>query len=109
VARTDDIIKRRGEKVSPVEVENLLMGIDGVLEAAVVGVPNELLDEAIGALAVLDSGSDLTGKRIELTCRAKLESLVVPDQTLVVPALPKTESGKIRRAGLRDLAAEPQT
>lgn len=103
VARADEIIKTRGEKVSPVEVENTLMGIDGVVEAAVMGVPDDLLGEAVRAFVVLGPDSDLTPKRIELVCRARLESFMVPREILVVPELPKTESGKIRRAGLREL------
>ena len=109
VARADDIIKTRGEKVSPVEVENVLMGIDTVLEAAVIGVPDERLGEAIRAFVVLDEASGLTPKRIELLCRAQLESFMVPQQIVVVTELPKTESGKIRRAGLRDLGVDTRT
>ncbi len=52
VARRDDIIKSRGEKVSPREVENAIGRLDGVLEAAVIGVPDEVLGEAIKAFVV---------------------------------------------------------
>src|SRR6185436_7650621 len=56
VGRRDDIIKSRGEKVSPREVENVLYGLEGVLEAAVIGVPDEVLGQAIKAFVVLKSG-----------------------------------------------------
>ncbi len=59
VGRSDDIIKSRGEKVSPVEVENALFAIPGVEEAAVLGAPDELLGEAIHAYVVLGEGVEL--------------------------------------------------
>ena len=62
VARKDDIIKSRGEKVSPKEVENVLYGLHGVVEAAVIGVPDPILGEAIKAFVVAD-GDELTEAR----------------------------------------------
>ncbi len=53
VARKDDIIKSRGEKVSPLEVERVLYDIDGVIEAAVIGVPDPVLGQAIKAFVVI--------------------------------------------------------
>ncbi|HEV3478341.1 MAG TPA: class I adenylate-forming enzyme family protein, partial [Gaiellaceae bacterium] len=64
VGRTDDIIKTRGEKVSPLEVENALHGIPGVSQAAVLGVPDEVLGEAIRAYVVLDEGAEVTEQEI---------------------------------------------
>jgi long-chain acyl-CoA synthetase len=103
VARNDDIIKTRGEKVSPTEVEHALIAMPGILEAAVIGVPHELLGQAIRAYIVLEEGAELTPRAIQLMCRAKLENLMVPEQVVIVPALPKTESGKVRRAALSEL------
>ena len=57
VGRRDDIIKTRGEKVSPLEVENVLFGIAGIREAAVIGVHDEVLGEAIRAYVVLEDGA----------------------------------------------------
>ena len=56
VGRMDDIIKSRGEKVAPKEVENMLMNIPGVKEAAVIGVPDEILGQAVKAFVVLEEG-----------------------------------------------------
>jgi long-chain acyl-CoA synthetase len=102
VGRNDDIIKTRGEKVSPTEIEHALVAMPGIVEAAVIGVPHDLFGQAIRAYVVLEEGT-LTPRAIQLMCREKLENLMVPEQVIIVPALPKTESGKIRRAALAEL------
>ena len=56
VGRMDDIIKSRGEKVAPKEVENVLYNIKGVQEAAVIGVPDDILGQAVKAFVVLEQG-----------------------------------------------------
>ncbi len=107
VGRSDDIIKSRGEKVSPVEVENALYAIQGVREAAVIGVPDELMGEAIHAYVALDDGSELTARDIIGSCRERLESFMVPAEVIFLDELPKTASGKIRKKGLLESAAAP--
>ena len=62
IGRGDEIIKSRGEKVAPKEVENVLMNIPGVKEAAVVGVPDELLGQAVKAFVVIEQGR-IVGER----------------------------------------------
>ena len=72
VGRKDDIIKSRGEKVSPREVESVIHGLGGVREVAVVGVPDPVLGEAVKAFVVLEDGSKLTVEEILRYCAAKL-------------------------------------
>ncbi len=100
VSRKDDIIKTRGEKVSPKEVENVLYSMDGVAEAAVIGVPDEILGEAIKAAVVPKEGVKLTGKDVLRHCREYLEDFMVPKYVEICTALPKTDTGKINRRGL---------
>ncbi len=102
--RSDDIIKTRGEKVSPIEVENCLHGIPGVREAAVLGVPDALLGEAIRAYVSLQEGAVLTEKEIKAACMARLENFMVPKEVVFLPELPKTATGKIRKKGLGEAA-----
>ena len=97
VGRTDDIIKTRGEKVSPVEVENVLHAIDGVREAAVVGVPDELLGQAIRASVVLKSGATLTDRQIRAYCASHLENFMVPRDIVICADLPRTTTGKVSK------------
>jgi amino acid adenylation domain-containing protein len=101
VGRMDDIIKSRGEKVAPKEVENALMNIPGVREAAVIGVPDEVLGQAIKAFVVIEEASALTEAQIQRACRSRLESFMVPQTIVLVPELPKTSTGKIKKTTLR--------
>lgn len=97
VGRKDDIIKTRGEKVSPKEVENVLYALEGVKEAAAVGVPDPVLGQAIKAVLVLGEGVTLTEKEVLRHCARHLEDFMVPKSVEFRDALPKTDSGKIRR------------
>lgn len=100
VARKDDIIKSRGEKVSPKEVENALYAIEGVFEAAVIGVPDELLGQAVKAFVVCQPGVTLTEREVIRQCLSRLESFMAPKHVEFVEALPKTDTGKVKKTGL---------
>jgi len=100
VGRTDDIIKSRGEKVSPVEVENVLHGMPGVREAVVVGVADDTLGQAIRAYVALDEGAALSEKQIRAWCAARLESFMVPREVVFKSELPRTATGKLSRRAL---------
>jgi len=100
VGRMDDIIKSRGEKVAPKEVEAVLFDIPGVKEAAVIGVPDEVLGQAVKAFVVLEANANLTERAILLRCQAMMESFMVPKHVALVDSLPKTETGKIKKEGL---------
>ena len=100
VGRTDDIIKSRGEKVSPVEVENALATIAGVKEAAVVGVADGLLGQAIRAFVVLHTDVSMTEREFKRACMERLENYMVPRDVVFLGELPKTESGKVRHKSL---------
>jgi len=100
VARSDDIINTRGEKVSPVEVEHVLYGIPGIREAAVLGVPDDILGEQVCAFVVLDPDVSLSEQEIRRACRARLENVMVPTRIVFLPELPKTPTGKIRKREL---------
>ncbi len=102
VSRKDDIIKSRGEKVSPLEVENVINELPDILEVAVLGVPDELLGEAIKAVVVLREDSKLTSKAIIGHCARRLENFMVPKYVSFEESLPKTTSGKIRRTTLKE-------
>lgn len=100
VGRKDEIIKSRGEKVSPREIENVIYSIDGVVEAAVVGVPDPVLGEAVKAFVVTKNGSPVTKKDVLRHCSMHLEDYMVPKLVEFAAELPKTDTGKIRKASL---------
>ncbi|MBK7644948.1 MAG: acyl--CoA ligase [Planctomycetes bacterium] len=100
VARKDDIIKTRGEKVSPREVENVLLALEGVLGAAVVGVPDELLGQVVRAFVVKRADSGLDEKSVLRHCSRALEDFAVPKRVEFLDELPKTPNSKIDKQAL---------
>jgi acyl-coenzyme A synthetase/AMP-(fatty) acid ligase len=96
----DDIIKSRGEKVAPKEVEAAIYGIPGIKECAVVGVDDTILGQAVKAFVVLENGASLTERQVILECQGRLESFMVPKHVAFVSDLPKTTTGKIKKTGL---------
>ena len=101
VARKDDIIKSRGEKVSPREVENAIYSLDGVRDAVVIGIHDDILGEAVKAFVVLKDGHKLTEREVIRHCLAHLENFMAPKYVEFVAELPKTDTGKIKKSGLR--------
>ncbi len=99
IGRKDDIIKSRGEKVAPKEVENVLYAMPGVLEAAVIGVPDELLGQAVKAY-IVPKDPGLTKQDVLAHCRRNLEDLMVPKFIEFRSELPKSASGKIHKRAL---------
>ena len=100
VSRKDDIIKSRGEKVSPREIENVIYEMEGVVEAAVVGVDDPVLGQAIKAFVVIRDGAALTEKDVQKFCSKHLEDFMVPKHVEFRRELPKTDTGKIKKTGL---------
>lgn len=100
IGRMDDVIKSRGEKVAPKEVEHVLVNIPGVKEAAVIGVPDDILGQAVKAFVVLEKGITLTEKQLQKECQSRLENFMVPKYIALVQDLPKTDTGKIKKTGL---------
>jgi amino acid adenylation domain-containing protein len=97
VARKDDIIKSRGQKVAPREVEEALLAHPGVREAAVVGVADAILGEAVHAHV---AAADLSERELRRHCAALLEDHLVPQRFQIHTELPKTVNGKIDRRAL---------
>jgi long-chain acyl-CoA synthetase len=100
VGRKDDIIKTRGEKVSPREVEDVLHAMPGVAEAAVIGVPDEVMGEAIKAVVRPQPGVGLTAGQVIHWCSLKLENFMVPKFVDFAGEFPKTSTGKISKRKL---------
>ncbi len=101
VGRKDDIIKSRGEKVSPKEIENVLYALEGIREAAIVGVPDDVLGKSLKAIVVIAEDVKIEARDIIAHCRAHLEDFMIPREVEFRTALPKTGTGKIRRAALQ--------
>ncbi|MFF7172628.1 SDR family NAD(P)-dependent oxidoreductase [Streptomyces pseudovenezuelae] len=105
--RANDRIVRGGENVDPVEVEQVLRALPGVLDAAVVARPHPLLGEVPVAFVVPEEQAVDTGALLR-ACAEVLSAHKVPEDVLFTPAIPRTAAGKPRRAVLREgLAARP--
>jgi amino acid adenylation domain-containing protein len=101
IARKDDLIKTAGERVGPREVENVIYELEPVREVAVVGVPDEILGNAIKAFVAVQDGTTLTEAEVIVHCRSRLEKWMVPKYVEFRRELPKTDTGKIRARALR--------
>jgi long-chain acyl-CoA synthetase len=106
VGRTDDLIKCRGEKVYPREIEEVLHAVEGVREAAVVGVPDRLLGQAVHAHVAPENGFELDPKALRRECAERLEVHKVPARISVHNELPRTGRGKVDRRALVAFSAE---
>jgi long-chain acyl-CoA synthetase len=102
VSRSDEIIKSGAKKVAPKEIENVLYELEGVLEAAVIGIPDPVLGKVIKAFIVLNeqSQNSLTVEDILKQCYQSLEAYKVPQQIEIRKSLPKTSGGKIKKTDL---------
>ena len=103
ISRKDDIIKSRGEKVSPLEVENVVCQLPGVAEAAVVGVPDSVLGQAVLVAVTLQEQAHVTERDIRAHCARHLEDFMQPKFVDIVADLPRTDNGKVNK---RAIAAE---
>jgi len=101
VDRKKDMILVSGFNVFPNEIEAVVAALDGVLECACVGVPDERTGEAV-KLFVVKSDPALTAEAVEQHCRDSLTAYKVPKQIVFIDALPKSTVGKILRRELRD-------
>jgi long-chain acyl-CoA synthetase len=100
VARKDDMIKTKGERVSPKEIENALCEMDGVAEAAVIGVPDDIFGQAIKALIVRNKRGEVTEQAVLKYCSKTIEPFMVPKYVEFVDSIPKNASGKIDKKQL---------
>jgi amino acid adenylation domain-containing protein len=95
VGRMDDIIKSRGEKVAPKEIEAVLYSMPGVRECAVIGVPDPVLGQAPKAFVVVEPGAAISEQELRRFCQERLESFMVPAVFELRSSLPKSDNGKI--------------
>jgi long-chain acyl-CoA synthetase len=103
--RTDDIIKTRGEKVSPLEIEKTIYKIDGIKEVAVIGVPDSILGESIAAFVTLYPHCDINREIILKECLMNLEPFMIPQNIFFLEQMPKSSNGKFDKFELKKLVA----
>ncbi len=104
VGRCKEQINRGGEKIHPPEVEEFLHHHPDVAEVAVLGLPDAKFGEIVAAWIVLRPGASLSPEDIGAYCRGKITHFKIPQHIEIVPALPRTVTGKVRKHVLRDQA-----
>lgn len=105
VGRADDVITSSGYRIGPFDVESALLEHPGVVETAVVGVPDPQRTEIVKAFVILGDdaqGSDELAEELRLLVKNRLSAHAYPREIEFMDALPKTPSGKIQRFMLRD-------
>ena len=103
VGRKDDMIKTKGERVSPKEIENILCSLDGISEAAVIGIPDEILGQAVKAFIVKKDDAALSKNDILLFCSKNMESFMMPKEIEFLESLPKSPNGKADKKLLKQM------
>ncbi len=106
VGRKKDMIIRGGYNIYPREIEDLLFTCPGVLEAAIVGVPDSVLGEKTCACIRAQPDAHIGAAEIQDFCRGKLADYKVPDCVQFFDAFPQTPTGKIYKARLREAVAK---
>jgi crotonobetaine/carnitine-CoA ligase len=101
VDRIKDVIRRRGENISSLEVEEVLREHPAVSDVAVYAVDSELGEDEVMAAVVVKDGHDLDFEQLVEFCRPRLAAYAIPRFLLELDALPLTENGKVRKPELR--------
>lgn len=102
VGRIKELINRGGEKISPIEVDAVLLGHPDVAQAVAFGVPDQKYGEEIHCAIIPREGSNIDAEEVLKYCKKNLTSFKVPKKVFITDSLPKTATGKI----LRRLVAE---
>ena len=107
--RRSDMIKTGAHRVHPGDIEDVIAEIPGVSEVAVVGIDDKVLGQVIKAFVVAPGLPPNSESHIKAHCRERLATYKIPRDIAFVSALPRTASGKVRRAALLDNLLEPDT
>lgn len=102
IDRIKDSIRRRGENISPFEVEQVLLAYRAVAEAAVYPVHSELAEDDVMAAVVARPGAVLDPEELWAFCRTRLPSFAVPRYLDILADLPRTDNGKVQKYKLRE-------
>jgi acyl-CoA synthetase (AMP-forming)/AMP-acid ligase II len=101
VGRRDTMIKSSGFRISPTEVEEMLFSNGKLRQAAVIGIPDEVLGQTIKAFVVPRNGEGIDASQLLAYCAEKMPRYMVPKTIEVLDELPKTTSGKVDYPALR--------
>jgi acyl-CoA synthetase (AMP-forming)/AMP-acid ligase II len=98
--RLKELINRGGEKISPLEVDEVLMDHPAVQQVVTFGMPHDKLGEDVAAAVVLREGKGATERELRDFAATRLADFKVPRKVLILPEIPKGPTGKLQRIGL---------
>lgn len=101
VGRATDMIKSGAHRISPKDIEEVALEVDGVAEAVAVGIPDELLGQVIKLIVVRRPGVELDAKAIQRHCKQNLAAYKIPKLIEFSESIPRTSSGKVQRFKLQ--------
>lgn len=103
VGRSKDFLKCGGHRVSCKEVEDRLLGFDGLVEAAVVGIPDDRLGEAVKAFVVPREKTGTLLARLQAFCEEQFPPHLIPKEIVVLQELPRSPAGKVLKPALKQM------
>lgn len=101
--RETDLITCGGYKVSPPEVEDVILTLPGVREVVAVGMPHRMLGEVVKAVIVTAPGADVTERQVIHHCMSRLANYKVPFRVIIAHELPKSSVGKVLRTKIKEI------
>lgn len=105
--RLKEIINRAGEKISPREIDEILLDHPAVAQAVAFAIPDPQLGEEVGAAVVLREGRSATPGELREFVSTRLADFKVPRRIVIVPEIPKGPTGKVQRIGLAEKLGLP--
>lgn len=103
LGRRGDMIKRSGENISALEVECVLTSHEAIADAAVIGVPDPIREQAVAAFVLPRRGTRVTEDELIRFCHGRLAKFKVPSYVEIMTEFPRSASGKVKKKVLRDI------
>jgi acyl-coenzyme A synthetase/AMP-(fatty) acid ligase len=101
VDRAKDFIKPTGHRIACKQIEDYLVAIPDIVEAAVIGIPDDVFGEAVKAFVSLRRGATIGEADVVSHCRKVMPPYMVPREVVVMKILPKNSSGKLDKVSLK--------
>ncbi len=108
VSRKSEMIKSGAHRIAPKEIEEIILEHDAVKDAAVFGVEDDILGEAIVACIILKKEIQYSQKELLLHCKSNLPAFKVPKHIVCTERFPKTASGKVQKESLKQIIRKPR-
>jgi acyl-CoA synthetase (AMP-forming)/AMP-acid ligase II len=105
--RIKELINRGGEKISPIELDSIMLSHPKIAEAVSFGVPDDMYGQEVHAAVVLKPGVQTTEKELQQYCAEKMAKFKVPKRFYITDVMPKTATGKIQRRKVCEVFFKP--